>query len=245
MKIPDEPAAPASHGRSRAAVRFTLLVLLGATLIVGGHALGARLPDFAARVNSLGVWGPVVFILGYAVAVVAFVPGSVLTIAAGAIFGLGAGVLYAFAGALLGETAAFLVARYLARGMVEARIQRSPRFAAVNEAVAAKGRRIVFLLRLSPVVPFNVLNYALGVTRVRLVDYLIASIGMIPGTLLFVYYGTVAGTLATAASGGPVDKGRGYYTLLVVGLIATVAATTMVTRVATRALREQGGVTPA
>jgi uncharacterized membrane protein YdjX (TVP38/TMEM64 family) len=217
-------------------------VALGAALILGGRALGAHLPAFAARVDSLGVWGPVVFILGYALAAVAFIPGSVLTLAAGAIFGLGAGVLYALAGAVLGATAAFLVARYLARAMVEERIARSPRFAAVNEAVAANGRKIVFLLRLSPVVPFNVLNYALGVTRVRLVDYLIASVGMIPGTVLYVYYGTVAGTIATAVSGAHTGRGRGYNLLLVVGLIATAAVTAVITRIASRALREQGGV---
>jgi uncharacterized membrane protein YdjX (TVP38/TMEM64 family) len=242
MTIPSPTAAPSPHSRARLAARLALLAVLGAALILGGRAFGAHLPAFAARVDSLGVWGPVVYILGYALAAVAFIPGSVLTIAAGAIFGLGAGVVYALAGALLGASTAFLVARYLARGMVEQRIARSPRFAVVNDAVAANGRRIVFLLRLSPVVPFNVLNYALGVTRVRLVDYLIASLGMIPGTVLYVYYGTVAGTIATAVSGGQVARGRGYYLLLGVGLIATVAATAILTRVATRALREQGGV---
>jgi uncharacterized membrane protein YdjX (TVP38/TMEM64 family) len=241
MKIPAEPAVPSPHAPARFAARLALLVAVGVALILGGRAVGAHLPAFAARVDALGVWGPVVFILGYALAAVAFIPGSVLTIAAGAIFGLGAGVLYALAGALLGASTAFLVARYLARGMVEKGIARSPRFALVNDAVAANGRKIVFLLRLSPVVPFNVLNYALGVTRVRFVDYVIASVGMIPGTLLYVYYGTVAGTIA-AAAGGQVSRGRGYYVLLVIGLIATVAATAMIARVATRALREQGGV---
>jgi uncharacterized membrane protein YdjX (TVP38/TMEM64 family) len=244
MKIPAESVGRSSSGRGRLAARLALLVAVGTALLVGGRAFGAHLTTFVTRVDSLGVWGPVVFILGYALAAVAFIPGSVLTIAAGAIFGLGAGTLYALAGAWLGSSAAFLVARYLARGLVEQRIARSPRFAAVSDAVAANGRKIVFLLRLSPVVPFNVLNYALGVTRVRFVDYLIASVGMIPGTVLYVYYGTVAGALATAASAGGthVAKGRGYYVLLVVGLLATVAATAMITRVATRALREQGGV---
>lgn len=240
MKIPAEstPRQP----RVRLAVRLLVVALLAAALILGGRSFGARLPAFAAWVESLGVWGPLVFIVGYALAAVAFIPGSVLTLAAGAIFGLGAGVLYALAGAVLGASLAFFVARYVARGVVEERIARSPRFAAVNEAVAANGRRIVFLLRLSPVVPFNVLNYALGVTRVRFVDYLIASAGMIPGTVLYVYYGTVAGTIATAASGAHVGRGRGYYALLVVGLVATVAATAVITRIASRALKAQGGV---
>jgi uncharacterized membrane protein YdjX (TVP38/TMEM64 family) len=242
MKMQVESAA--RHGRARSVERLVLILLLVAALVVGGRFFGAQIPHFAARVESLGAWGPVAFVLAYALATVAFIPGSVLTLAAGAIFGLGAGVLYALAGAMLGATSAFVVARYLARGMVEERIARSPRFAAVNEAVAANGRKIVFLLRLSPVVPFNVLNYALGVTRIRLADYLAASVGMIPGTLLYVYYGTVAGTIATAVSGGRVNRGRGYYALLAIGLVATVAAAAMVTRFATRVLREQGGVAP-
>src|SRR5262249_36543250 len=151
--------------------------------------------------NGLGAWGPIVFIVGYAVATVAFVPGSVLTLAAGAIFGLAPGVVYVFIAAVLGSTAAFLVSRYVARQVIERRLKDNPRFAAIDRAVGAQGRKIVFLLRLSPVFPFNLLNYALGLTQVRFADYLIASIGMLPGTLLFVYYGKLAGDVAALAGG--------------------------------------------
>ncbi|HLY36827.1 MAG TPA: TVP38/TMEM64 family protein [Candidatus Binatia bacterium] len=209
-----------------------------AALVVAGRLAGGALPRFTAWVNGLGVWGPVVFILGYAAAVVAFVPGSVLTLAAGAIFGLAQGTIYVFVAAVLGSTAAFLVARHLARAAVERRIARNPRFGAIDRAVAAEGRKIVFLLRLSPVFPFTLLNYVLGLTRVRFADYLVASLGMIPGTVLYVYYGKLAGDVATLAAGAPTPRGAGYWTVLALGLAATVAVTTVVTRAAGRALRE-------
>ena len=202
---------------------------------------GAWLPRFAAWVSALGVWGPVVFIAGYAVAVIGFVPASVLTLAAGAIFGVVRGVVYVFVAATVGAAGAFLVSRYVARAAVERRIGGNPRFAAVDRAVAAEGRKIVFLLRLSPVFPFTLLNYALGLTRVRFVDYLVASLGMIPGTLLYVYYGKLAGDVAALAGGAAVEKGAGYWTVLAVGLVATVVVTTIVTRTARRALGEATG----
>jgi len=213
-------------------------VAVVAALVVAGRLAGGGLPRFTAWVNGLGVWGPVVFILGYAAAVVAFVPGSVLTLAAGAIFGLAQGTVYVFVAAVLGSAAAFLIARHIARGAVERRIARNPRFGAIDRAVAAEGRKIVFLLRLSPVFPFTLLNYVLGLTRVRFADYLVASLGMIPGTLLYVYYGKLAGDVATLAAGAPAPRGAAYWTVLALGLAATVAVTTVVTRAAGRALRE-------
>ena len=222
-------------------LKIALVVAAVAALLLIGREAGAYLPRFAAWVNGLGVWGPVVFVLGYAAAAVAFVPGSLLTLAAGAIFGLAKGVILVFVAAVIGSCAAFLVARYLARRAIERRLAGNPRFAAVDRAVGAQGRRIVFLLRLSPVFPFNLLNYALGLTRVRFVDYFSASIGMIPGTVLYVYYGKLAGDVATLASGTAVEKGAGYYAVLLLGLAATIAVTTVVTRTARRALREATG----
>jgi uncharacterized membrane protein YdjX (TVP38/TMEM64 family) len=195
-------------------------------------------PAFAAWVDGLGLWGPVVFVLGYALAVVAFVPGSLLTLAAGAIFGLGEGTLYVFVAAVLGSTGAFLVARHLARAAVERRLSGDPRFAAIDRAIGAQGRRIVFLLRLSPVFPFNLLNYALGLTRVRLGDYVAASVGMLPGTFLYVYSGKLAGDVAAAAGGAAPARGPGYYAVLGAGLAATLLVTVIVTRIARRALEQ-------
>jgi uncharacterized membrane protein YdjX (TVP38/TMEM64 family) len=219
-------------GRVIAAVAAVIGILLL------GRIVGASLPAFARWVDGLGVWGPVVFVAGYALAAIAFVPGSILTLAAGAIFGVARGALYVFVAAVLGSSGAFLVARHLARGAVERRLAGNARFAAIDRAVGREGRKIVFLLRLSPVFPFNLLNYALGLTRVSFGDFFVASVGMIPGTLLYVYYGKLAGDVATLASGTAVEKGAGYYAVLALGLVATVVVTTLVTRTARRALDE-------
>ena len=237
----DEPMTnPAPNGRTLALpIKIVLVVAALVALWLLGRELGGYIPRFAAWVESLGVWGPVMFVLGYAVATVAFVPGSLLTMAAGAIFGLGKGTLLVFLGATLGTIAAFLVARYLARARIEAKLEDKPRFAAIDRAVAKSGLKIVFLLRLSPAFPYNLLNYALGLTSVRLRDYALASFGMLPGTFLYVYYGKVIGSLAAVTGGAQVEGGTERWVLIGVGLVATIAVTTIVTRIARRALREE------
>ena len=216
---------------------FMLIALV--LLIVVGRALGGYVPQFTSWVGSLGIWGPLVFIAGYAVATVAFIPGSLLTLAAGAIFGLLQGTAYVFLGATIGSALAFLVARYGARRWVERRLEGHPRFEVVDRAVAREGLKIVFLLRLSPAFPYNLLNYALGLTSVRFRDYVLASLGMIPATFLYVYYGKALGSLAAVAGGTQVEKGTGYWVILALGLLATLAVTTLVTRVARRALQQE------
>ena len=240
----DQTTSPTEQARSNGSTSSSTWIkaLIGVAALVGlfflARQAGGLIPEFATWVEGLGLWGPVVFIVGYAVAAVAFVPGSLLTLAAGAVFGIGPGTLYVFVGATLGATAAFLVARYIARAAIERRINNYPRFAAVDEAVAKEGGKIVFLLRLSPVFPFVLLNYALGLTRVKLRDYVVASLGMLPGTLLYVYYGKVAGDVAALAAGGQsTERGWEHYLFLGVGLVATLAVTTVVTRMAGRALR--------
>jgi len=233
-----EQPSPARAPSRLAPAKLAIGIVARVAVILAARAGGAYIPAFAHWVEGLGVWGPIVFILGYVVATVAFVPGIILTLAAGAIFGLGFGVLYVFIAAVLGASAAFFVARYVARRAIERRLAGNARFTAIDRAVAAQGRKIVFLLRLSPVFPFNLLNYALGLTRVRYVDFLIASIGMLPGTLLYVYYGKLAGDVAALAGGAHVEKGAGYYAVLVLGLAATVLVTIIVTRTARSALRE-------
>jgi uncharacterized membrane protein YdjX (TVP38/TMEM64 family) len=112
----------------------------------------------------------------------------------------------------------------------------SPRFAAIDRAVAEDGRRIVFLLRLTPLIPFTALNYLLGLTRISLADMVLASPGMLPGTLLYVYYGRVLGDLTATAAGATPPRGAGQYVLLAVGLVATLALTVHVSRLARRAI---------
>ncbi len=221
--------------------KTALTVVLIAGLVVLGRMAGGRLPELAVLLQGLGLWGPIVFVAVYALATVAFVPGSILTLAAGALFGLWRGVLLVFVAAVLGASAAFLVSRHLARPAIENRLAGNVRLAGIDRAIGEGGGWIVFLLRLSPVFPFNLLNYALGLTRVRFVDYLWASIGMLPGTFLYVYYGKVAGEVATLAGGAKVSHGAGHYVLLAVGLIATLIVTLLITRTARRALQAATG----
>ena len=233
------PSRAESSRQGATWVRITLAIAGLALLMVLGRTLGAYVPRFAEWVDTLGFWGPLVFILGYAAATVAFIPGSLMTLAAGAIFGLFEGTLFTFIGATLGATLAFLVSRYGARRAVERRLENNTNLQAIDRAVAKEGRKIVFLLRLSPVFSFVLLNYALGLTSVRFRDYLIASIGMLPGTFLYVYYGKALGSLAAVAGGAELERGPGDWILLGIGLLATLLVTTVVTRIARRALEQE------
>jgi uncharacterized membrane protein YdjX (TVP38/TMEM64 family) len=200
---------------------------------------------FAARLEALAALGPVAaaafFIAAYVVASIAFVPGAVLTLVAGAAFGLARGVPIVFIGAVLGSSAAFGIARTIARDRVTRWLARDPRAAAVGDAVASEGRKVVLLLRLSPVVPYNLLNYALGASRVRYRDFLTGSIGMLPGTVLYTYYGKVIGDVTAVAAGTAPSRGPEYWVLLGTGLAATAAATVLITRAAKRALGQRRG----
>lgn len=236
-RVPVRPAQPGGRAWVRIAAGAAALL----ALVALGRQAGGQLPAFVAWVDGLGVWGPAVFILGYTTATVAFIPGSLLTLTAGAVFGIAWGTVYVLIGATLGSAAAFLVSRYFARGAIEQRVADHPRFGAIDRAVGAEGFKIVLLLRLSPVFPFNLLNYALGLTKVRFADYVLASIGMLPGSLLYTYYGKLAGDVAALAGGAPIARGAGYYAVLGLGLAATILVTALVTRTATRALRQATG----
>lgn len=217
-------------------VLFGIVILFG--LIAIGRQAGEYLPAFTTWIDTSGAWAPLLFIFGYAAATVAFVPGSVLTLAAGALFGITKGTFIVLIGASVGAALAFFVARYIARGTIEQRLRGNRRFKALDKAIARDGLKIVFLLRLSPIFPFNLLNYALGLTAIRFRDYCVASIGMIPASLLYVYYGKVAGDIARLATGQHSFQGTTYYGFLGVGLIATIAVTAFITRIARRALED-------
>ena len=188
-------------------------------------------------VAELGPWGIVVFILAYIVASVTLAPAFLLTIAAGAIFGLLRGTILVYVGAVLGSSAVFAIASPLAHSRLLRRLDRDPRVAAVRSAVVGQGTWVMFLLRLSPVVPFVLLNYALALSGVRYRDFLAASVGMLPAIVMYVYYGKVAGDVAKLAAGVAPPRGPAYYVLLVVGLIATIVATTAVTRAARASMK--------
>ena len=191
-------------------------------------------------VEGLGAVGPIAFMVVYVIATVAFIPGSALTLGAGFLFGPILGSVVVFIGATIGATAAFLVGRYIARDWVKGKfIEGNDNFAAIDKAVGKEGLKIVLLTRLSPVFPFNVLNYLYGLTDVSLKDYVLASIGMLPGTVMYVYIGSTFGELAAVFAGR--ERSPAEWALFGVGLVATVIVTVFITKIAKKALNDAVG----
>jgi uncharacterized membrane protein YdjX (TVP38/TMEM64 family) len=219
-------------------VLFGLGLAIALTVLFQHFSLQTLLQDALLWVKNLGPTGVIAFITIYNLATVLFIPGSLLTLGGGALYGVFWGSLYVILAATLGATAAFLIGRYVARGWVSQKIQNYPKFQAIDSAVAQSGLKIVLLTRLSPVFPFNLLNYAFGITRVSLKDYVLGSIGMIPGTVLYVYLGSLAGDVAKL--GMPQDISPQVQTaqwlIKLVGFLATVAVTVYITRIAKKAL---------
>lgn len=200
------------------------------------------LPPLAAWFAELGPAAPITFVAVYVLLTVALVPNSFLTVASGALFGLYWGTVYSFIASVLGAAAAFAAARYIVRDRFAGRLVRDPRFQRIDRALSRNGLRVMLLIRLSPVFPYSLLNYALGISRVRARDYLIGSISMLPGTALYVYPGMVAGEVIAVGSGRAPSRDASYYLLLGAGLILTLIAVALLTRVARRALREESAV---
>lgn len=226
------PATQPSAGLSKKV--FLVVVVVG--LLVFGKWLHMQgfFAAFLQRVESLGSWGVMLFIAVYVLATVLFIPGAVLTLGAGALFGVVWGSVYVSVGSTIGATAAFLVGRYLARDAISKRIEGNPRFAAIDSAVAREGWKIVGLTRLSPVFPFTLLNYAFGLTRVKLSHYVLASwIGMMPGTVMYVYLGSLA-----KEATGPGSRTAAEWTLYGIGLLATLVVTIFIARIAKKSLSQ-------
>ncbi|TWT67499.1 TVP38/TMEM64 family inner membrane protein YdjZ [Allorhodopirellula solitaria] len=224
--------------RALSVIRWvSILCILAALLaIIGSLPFDQAMSAAKDWIGGLGYWGPVVLVLLYIVATVLFVPGTILTLVAGAIFGLGLGTVIVSAGSTIGASLAFLIARYAARDKVAAMAKRNRRFGAIDRAIAEGGWKIVGLLRLSPAIPFNVQNYLYGLTPVRFWPYALTSwIAMLPGTFLYVYLGHVTGV----AVGADRQRSTAEWAMLAVGLVATVIVTVYVTRLAGRKLNEQ------
>ena len=227
----------------RTSLRFGLIlavIALAATMIavfpVKDHAL-----SFLRWAEGAGIWGPVTLGALYIPASLLFLPVWMLTVGAGFTFGFSRALVAVSAGSVMGAVAAFLAGRTLLRGLIEDRVARDQRFRAIDHAVAEHGFKIVFLTRLSPVLPYNLLNYAFGVTKVGFRDFLLASwIGMLPGTAMYVYFGTAAKSLTDLLAGN-VNGGAGQKVLLLVGLVATIVATVYVSRIAKNALEKAAG----
>jgi uncharacterized membrane protein YdjX (TVP38/TMEM64 family) len=213
-------------------MRLILLIAAAVALLVLARALdaGAWLAAALTWIHGLGPVAPLVFLLIYIVACVLLLPGSVLTLGAGAVFGVAYGIVIVWISAILGATAAFLVGRYLVRDWVARKIAANPKLQLLDTTVTREGWKIVALMRLSPVIPFNLLNYAFGATRVPLRDYVFASaVGMLPGTAMYTYLGSLAGELAGGSARARTPLEWSFYAL---GLLATVAVTVYLTRVA-------------
>jgi len=209
-------------------------------LIVAARLLPVAdwLREFNEWIGGVGPVGIVIYAAVYALATVLFAPGWILTVGAGIVFGLVWGTVAVSLGSTTGAALAFLIARYLARDAVSARMGKKEKFAAIDRAIGEQGWKIVALLRLSPLVPFNLSNYLYGLTAVKFWPYVLASwIAMLPGTVLYVYLG-YAGKAGLEAATGATQRSPLEYVFMAVGLAATIAVTVYVTRLAKQALKQ-------
>jgi uncharacterized membrane protein YdjX (TVP38/TMEM64 family) len=212
------------------------IVLVGLVIAAFTLPIVDWLAAFFAWVQANPAIAWAVFIVFYVSAVVLMLPGSILTLGAGYLFGLGYGFVIVSFASTVGATCAFLVGRFFAREWVAGKLSAMPRFSALDRAVGARGALVVLLTRLSPAFPFTLLNYALGLTQVPLKTYVLVSwLGMMPGTLLYVYLGSIAQNVTAVFSGELAASPVGN-TLLYVGLAATLALTVLITRFASGAL---------
>lgn len=232
----DDPGEKSAGGKLPVAkVLIGLLILLVAIALLRMLPTEAWLAAVQSWVKDLGVTGWVIYALVYAVCCVFFVPATILTLGAGAIFGLAKGTAIVVVGATLGATLSFLLARTVLRKKVESMTSGNAKFRALDRAIEKEGAKIVFLIRLAPIFPFTYINYAFGLTGVKLLPYTMSTmLGIIPGTFAFIYLG-FSGAQAAA---GEADQTR--LVINIAGAIIALVATIFVARVATRAIRRAG-----
>ena len=212
------------------------LILL--TVVISLLPVAEWVKTFTDWIRHLGIAGAFIFIGVYALAAILFLPGEIFTIAAGLVYGVAGGTVVALAGATLGAALAFLVARYLLRARIEKLAEKNKKFGTIDEAIGKQGWKIVGLLRLCPLIPFNVSNCFYGISSIGFWPYLIASaLGMLPGTLLYVYLGVIG---QAGLGGGKNGHSPLEWTFLGIGLLATIAVTVFVSRVAQKALKKAG-----
>lgn len=216
-------------------VAKTLLVVAAIAafvLLVRLLPVASWLEQFKGWVQGQGAIGYVMYALVYMVCCVFLVPGIALTLGAGAIFGFASGSLVVLVGASLGATAAFLLARTVLRHRVERWTANNVKFRALDRAITNEGTKILWLVRLSGFPPFTWVNYAFGLTGVRVLPYvLITAIGIIPGTLAFTYAG---------AAGADALTGSGNRIALIVTAVGAIVVSAFIARIATRAIKRAG-----
>lgn len=213
-----------------------VLLLIALFFLASFLPIAEWLKRFTNWIRHLGLAGAFIFVGAYALGAILFLPGSIFTIAAGLVYGIVGGTAVALAGATLGAALAFLVARYLMRRGIEKFAEKNKRFGAIDKAIGEQGWKIVGLLRLSPLIPFNLSNYFYGVTSIGFWPYVLAScVGMLPGTLLYAYLGAIG---QAGLSGGKKGHSPLEWAFLGLGLLATIAVSVFVSRVAKNALKK-------
>ena len=233
-------------------LKLLMLSSLGAVLFTAAPALAQdatgpaswfaqlqqQLVTLLAWIEGLGAIAPIVFILAYILITVAFLPASIVTLGAGLVFGVVKGSIYVFIGAMLGATAAFLIGRFIARDWIAKKVEGNQFFSALDNAIAKEGLKLIFLIRLSPAFPFNLLNYALGLTKVSLPNYVLGTTGIIPGTIMYVYLGSLVGDLATLGTGNAPTNPIIDWTIKILIFVTVVAISFYIAKIARTALKE-------
>ena len=228
------PTPPSSGNPRRMMFIVAFMAAVACSFLFGDPQ--SWLNSAIVAVEKLGPWGPVVFALLYILAAVLMVPGFALTLSAGTLFGVFHGTIIVSLASTTAAAVAFLIARYLARDAIAAKTRTVPAFATLDRAFGDDGWKLVGLIRLSPLFPFSLLNYAFGLTRVKFLHYVVASwAAMLPATLVYVYLGSLARAGARGGEKSPLE-----WTIYGVGLLATLAVTVFITKAAKKAMREQG-----
>ena len=220
------------NNRKAVLIVLALIVVGIAFMFLPVKAWGLELQNW---IKEFGIIAPVIFVLAYVIATIFMIPGSVLTLIAGAIFGLWFGVFYVVIGSNLGALAAYLLAKTKLREKFIKMTEGNPKFAALDKAIGENGFKMVLLTRLSPAFPFTLLNYFLGLTSVKTGAYVAANLlGMLPATFLYVYLGSLANVAVSAVS-------TWQLAMRIVGLLATIGVVIYVTRLARKAMKEAEG----
>jgi uncharacterized membrane protein YdjX (TVP38/TMEM64 family) len=234
-------ATAKTNASSKPLVKVALLVGVVLALFMASHFLPVEdwLKSFNQWISDLGTFGLVIFIFAYAVFALLMLPGAILTVGAGLIFGLSWGFVAVSLGSTIGAALAFLLGRFIARDKIRALTEDKPKFRQIDRAIGERGAKLIFLLRLSPIIPFNLSNYFYGLTAVRFWPYVLASwLGMMPGTLAYVYFGTLGRAAAQSAADAGPERGPLEWALLVLGLAATLAVTIWVSKIARNVIRQ-------
>jgi uncharacterized membrane protein YdjX (TVP38/TMEM64 family) len=235
-----EQSLLSNQQRRKKIIKVVILVII-ILIVIGGIKKLLPIKDWLIKslewTQGLGILGPV-FVAGfYILACILFLPGSVLTLGAGFIFKVVKGSITVSIGSTLGACAAFLLGRTVARKWIAGKVTKNEKFAAIDEAVAQQGFKIVLLTRLSPAFPFVLLNYAFGLTKISFWKYALGSwVGMMPGTIMYVYFGAGLRSLADVAA-GQVEKTTAGTIFFWLGMGVTLIVTLFVTGVARNALK--------